>query len=59
MAESVIIYYVADNGCISMRDVDDLLCIGTTKACRPLKELCEADILEKNGNGRTSAYVVK
>ena len=58
-AENVIVKYAHDNGCITRREVEDLLSVGTTKACRLLKELCEADILKKNGSGRTSAYVVK
>lgn len=58
-AENVIVKYARDNGCITRREVEDLLSVGTTKACRLLKELCEADILEKIGSGRTSTYVVK
>ena len=57
--KSLILQYTKENGCVTRKEVEDLIGAGTTKAFRLLKELCEAGKLEQKGNGRLSTYVTK
>ncbi len=55
--KTLILEYVAENGEISRKDVEDMLGIGTTKAFRLLKELCEEGKLRAEGNGKNTRYL--
>ena len=57
--KSLILQYTKENGCVTRKEVEDLIGSGTTKAFRLLKELCETGKLEQKGNGRLSTYVTK
>lgn len=57
--KNLILQYAQENGSITRKEVEDLIGAGTTKAFRLLKELCEANRLEKKGNGKLSTYVIK
>ncbi len=55
--KSLIIDYVAENGEITRQDVEEMLGIGTTKAFRLIKELCQEKKLKSQGNGRNIKYI--
>lgn len=49
--------YAKENGQITRKEAEDLLEIGTTKAFRLLRELCEEGRLQAEGSGRLSRYI--
>lgn len=51
--------YAKKNGQITRKEVEDLLGIGTTKAHRLLKELCDEDKMIQSGSGKLSKYFFK
>lgn len=53
----LIVQYAAENRKITRKEVEKLLDIGTTKAFRLLKELCEDGKLKTEGNGRNVKYI--
>lgn len=54
-----ILKYAASRDSITRKEIEDLLGIGTTKACRLIGELCDSGELEQEGNGRKSRYRIK
>lgn len=54
-----ILKYAELHDSISRKEVEDLLGIGTTKACRLIGELCDSGELMQEGNGRKSRYRIK
>ena len=54
--KDLIVQYVEENGSITRQSVEEMLEIGTTKAFRLLKELCEEDILQTQGSGKGIRY---
>ena len=56
--KEMIVAYALENGQVTRKEVEDLLEVGSTKAFRLLKELCDAGKLKAEGNGKLSRYVV-
>ena len=56
--KEMIVAYALENGQVTRKEVEDLLKVGSTKAFRLLKELCDAGKLKAEGNGKLSRYVV-
>lgn len=54
-----ILKYAGAHDLITRKEVEDLLGIGTTKACRLIRELCDSGELMQEGNGRKSRYRIK
>ena len=54
-----IIEYAIQNGKITRKETEELLGVGTTKAFRLLKELCEEGKLKAQGTGRLSSYALR
>lgn len=54
----LLVRYVTENDRITRKEAEDLLEIGTTKAFRLLKELCEAGKLKAEGSGRSIKYIL-
>ncbi|MGN0485087.1 MAG: RNA-binding domain-containing protein [Lachnospiraceae bacterium] len=54
--KNMILEYTTENGQVTRKEVEELLDIGTTKAFRLLKELCEEGQLEAQGNGKSRFY---
>lgn len=57
--KNLIMQHAKKNGGITRKEVEDLIGAGTTKAFRLLKELCEADKIQKKGTGKLSTYVIR
>lgn len=57
--KNLILQHAKKNGSITRKEVENLIGAGTTKAFRLLKELCEADKLQKKGTGKLSTYVIR
>lgn len=55
--KKMIVDYASENGGITRKEVEDLLEVGSTKAFRLLKELCDAGLLRAEGSGRLSRYL--
>ncbi len=53
-----IVEYVQENGLITRHEVEEMLEIGTTKAYRLLKELCEEGKLKAQGSGKNMKYIL-
>lgn len=51
--------YVEENGNITRQSVEEMLEIGTTRAYRLLKELCEEGKLQTKGSGKGVCYTLK
>lgn len=49
--------YAKENGLVTRKEVEELLDIGTTKAFRLLKELCDEGRMEQSGTGKLSKYL--
>ena len=56
--KEMIVAYALENGQVTRKEVEDLLEVGSTKAFRLLKELCDAGKLKAEGKGKLSRYVV-
>ena len=56
--KEMIVAYALENGQVTRKEVEDLLKVGSTKAFRLLKELCDAGKLKAEGKGKLSRYVV-
>ncbi|CVI67323.1 hypothetical protein NDGK_00840 [Clostridiales bacterium CHKCI001] len=56
--KEMVMVYALENGQVTRKEVEDLLEVGSTKAFRLLKELCDAGKLKAEGNGKLSKYVV-
>lgn len=54
-----ILKYAGAHDIITRKEVENLLGIGTTKACRLIRELCDSGELVQEGNGRKSRYRIK
>ena len=54
-----ILKYARAHDSITRKEVEDLLGIGTTKACRLIRELCDSGELVQEGSGRKIAYKMK
>ena len=54
-----ILKYGGAHDSITRKEIEDLLGIGTTKACRLIRELCDSGELIQEGNGRKSRYRIK
>lgn len=54
----LLVEYAMENGKIIRKEAEELLGVGTTKAFRLLKELCEAGRLKADGIGRSIKYVL-
>lgn len=57
--KNMIIKCAAENNGITRKEVEKLLNVGTTKAFKLLKELCESGELEAQGSGRLIRYVIE
>lgn len=57
--KKIIFDYAKENGMVTRKEVEDLLDIGSTKAFRLLKELCDEGRMEQSGTGRLSKYLPK
>lgn len=55
--EQEILDYVAKRGQITRKQVEELLSLGTIKAYWLLKDLCDNQKLQPEGNGRSRRYV--
>lgn len=55
--EKEILDYVAKRGQITRKQVEELLSLGTIKAYWLLKDLCDNQKLQPEGNGRSRRYV--
>lgn len=58
-SKQLILNYTRTNQSITRKEIETLLHIGTTKACKLLKELCESNLLLAQGNGRNKYYTIK
>lgn len=56
--KQLIIQYVEENGRVTRQNVEEMLEIGTTKAFRLLKELCEEGVLQIQGSGKGVHYIL-
>lgn len=54
-----ILKYAGAYDSITRKEAEDLLGIGTTKACRLIRELCDSGELVQEGCGRKSRYRIK
>ena len=54
-----ILKYAASRDSISRKEIQDLLGIGTTKAWRVIRDLCDSGELVQVGSGRKIAYKKK
>lgn len=57
--ENKLIEYAKENGCITRRNIQDLLNVGQSTAIRIIKKLTERGIFIKTGGGRTVKYKIK
>ncbi len=57
--KNLIVQYAEENGSITRQVAEEMLEIGTTKAFRLLKELCNDNILQKQGSGKNIHYITK
>lgn len=58
-SKQIILNYTRTNQSITRKEIETLLHVGTTKACKLLKELCESNLLLAQGNGRNKYYTLK
>lgn len=58
-SKQLILNYTRTNQSITRKEIETLLHVGTTKACKLLKELCESNLLLAQGNGRNKYYTLK
>ena len=58
-SKQLILNYTRTNQSITRKEIETLLHVGTTKACKLLKELCESNLLLAQGNGRNKFYTLK
>ncbi len=56
--KEMIVAYALENGQVTRKEVEGLLEVGSTKAFRLLKELCDAGKLKAEGKGKLSRYMV-
>lgn len=57
--KQIIFDYAKENGQITRKEAEDILDIGSTKAFRLLKELCDEGRMEQRGTGKLSKYLLK
>lgn len=57
--ENKLIEYAKENGCITRRNIQDLLNVGQSTAIRIIKKLTERGVFIKTGGGRTVKYKIK
>lgn len=57
--KQIIFDYAKENGQITRKEAEDILDIGSTKAFRLLKELCDEGRMEQRGTGKLSKYLPK
>jgi len=57
--EEMIFNYLKENVSITRADVEKTLNVGTTRAKQIINSLLEADIISKEGSGRSTHYVLK
>ena len=57
--KQIICDYAKENGQVTRKEVENLLDIGSTKAFRLLRELCEENRMEQSGTGKLSKYLPK
>lgn len=57
--KQMIFEYAKEKGQVTRKEVEDLLDIGSTKAFRLLRELCEENRMEQSGTGKLSKYLPK
>lgn len=55
--KQIICDYTKENGQVTRKEVESLLDVGTTKAFRLLRELCEEGRMEQSGSGKLSRYL--
>lgn len=58
-SKQLILNYTRTNQSITRKEIETLLHVGTTKACKLLKELCESNLLLAQGNGKNKYYTLK
>lgn len=58
-SKQLILNYTRTNQSITRKEIETLLHVCTTKACKLLKELCESNLLLAQGNGRNKYYTLK
>jgi len=56
--KELLLSYAREKGMVTRKETEELLEIGSTKAFKILKELCDAGYLKTEGSGRLSKYVV-
>ncbi len=56
--EKIITSSVAENGQLTRKEAEEMLGIGTTRAFKLLKELCDEKNLCSDGSGRSIRYVM-
>lgn len=55
--KNMIVTYALENGQVTRKQVEELLEVGSTKAFRLLRELCDEGKMKAQGNGKSSRYV--
>jgi ATP-dependent DNA helicase RecG len=56
--KELLLSYAREKGVVTRKETEELLEIGSTKAFKILKKLCDAGYLKAEGRGRLSKYVV-
>ena len=57
--KTLIMAFVSEKGSITRKEAEELICAGSTKAFRMLRELCTSKKLKVDGEGKNVKYVLK